>query len=103
MAQYRWVGRYFHISIQIGDQMSVYGISVSHVGSSLIFAIFSVLSAINSGTPIMNTLNDAYPLFRFLGIRPWHDWVIFKVSLQIFNASTCVMMHRVRVGPRIRG
>ncbi|KAF8327231.1 P-loop containing nucleoside triphosphate hydrolase protein [Cantharellus anzutake] len=31
-----------------------------------------------TGTPIVNGLNDAYPLFRFLNIRPWQDWVTFK-------------------------
>jgi hypothetical protein len=28
-------------------------------------------------TPIINGLSDAYPLFRFLQIRPWYDWTEF--------------------------
>lgn len=29
-------------------------------------------------TPIVNTLSDAYGLFRFLRIRPWYDWEEFN-------------------------
>ncbi|KAI0342316.1 hypothetical protein BDW22DRAFT_1395176 [Trametopsis cervina] len=31
-----------------------------------------------TGTPIVNSLGDAYPLFRFLRIRPWYDWNEFN-------------------------
>jgi hypothetical protein len=29
-------------------------------------------------TPIVNALSDAYPLLRFLRIRPWYDWQEFN-------------------------
>ncbi|EGO03554.1 hypothetical protein SERLA73DRAFT_69411 [Serpula lacrymans var. lacrymans S7.3] len=31
-----------------------------------------------TGTPIINGLIDAYPLFRFLKLRPWYDWTEFN-------------------------
>ncbi|KAH7924689.1 hypothetical protein BV22DRAFT_1012721 [Leucogyrophana mollusca] len=31
-----------------------------------------------TGTPIINGLTDAYPLFRFLKFRPWYDWSEFN-------------------------
>ncbi|CAL1709072.1 unnamed protein product [Somion occarium] len=34
-----------------------------------------------TGTPIINTLSDAYGLFRFLKIRPWYDWNHFNAKI----------------------
>ncbi|KAI0089494.1 SNF2 family N-terminal domain-containing protein [Irpex rosettiformis] len=34
-----------------------------------------------TGTPIINTLEDTFPYFRFLKIRPWNDWHTFKTEL----------------------
>ncbi|KAI0047735.1 hypothetical protein FA95DRAFT_1605864 [Auriscalpium vulgare] len=34
-----------------------------------------------TGTPIMNSLTDAYGILRFLRIRPWYDWQQFNVSI----------------------
>ncbi|KAI0313327.1 SNF2 family N-terminal domain-containing protein [Amylostereum chailletii] len=31
-----------------------------------------------TGTPIVNGLADAYPILRFLQIRPWYDWKEFN-------------------------
>ncbi|KAG6335342.1 hypothetical protein ID866_3753 [Astraeus odoratus] len=31
-----------------------------------------------TGTPIVNGLVDAYPLFRFIQLRPWYDWEEFN-------------------------
>ncbi|KAL4073393.1 SNF2 family N-terminal domain-containing protein [Scleroderma citrinum] len=31
-----------------------------------------------TGTPIVNGLVDAYPLFRFIRLRPWYDWDDFN-------------------------
>lgn len=29
-------------------------------------------------TPIYNALEDVYPYFRFLKLRPYYDWEIFR-------------------------
>ncbi|KLO17670.1 hypothetical protein SCHPADRAFT_900413 [Schizopora paradoxa] len=34
-----------------------------------------------TGTPITNSLTDAYPLLRFLQIRPWYDWDEFNAHV----------------------
>ncbi|OCH87359.1 hypothetical protein OBBRIDRAFT_796288 [Obba rivulosa] len=34
-----------------------------------------------TGTPIVNTLSDAYGLIRFLRIRPWYDWDEFNSKI----------------------
>lgn len=33
---------------------------------------------IRGRTPIVNGLVDAYPLFRFIRLRPWYDWDDFN-------------------------
>ncbi|KAI5120898.1 hypothetical protein M0805_002998 [Coniferiporia weirii] len=38
-----------------------------------------------SGTPITNSLGDAYPLIRFLQIRPWYDWEEFNNHITRFE------------------
>lgn len=42
-----------------------------------------------SGTPIINGLQDAYGMFRFLKVRPWYDLKEFQVSASQTNASPC--------------
>ncbi|TFY57616.1 hypothetical protein EVG20_g8474 [Dentipellis fragilis] len=34
-----------------------------------------------TGTPIINSLADAYPMLRFLKIRPWYDWNDFNKQI----------------------
>ncbi|KAH8097049.1 SNF2 family N-terminal domain-containing protein [Cristinia sonorae] len=36
-----------------------------------------------TGTPIINSLSDAYGYIRFLGIRPWYDWTEFNSHIAI--------------------
>lgn len=31
-----------------------------------------------TGTPVTNSLADLFPLFRFLRIKPWHDWTRYR-------------------------
>lgn len=32
-------------------------------------------------TPIINSLADVYGYFRFLKVRPWHDWTEFNIHI----------------------
>ncbi|KAF9028186.1 hypothetical protein BDZ89DRAFT_1066328 [Hymenopellis radicata] len=34
-----------------------------------------------TGTPIINSLADVYGYFRFLKVRPWHDWTEFNIHI----------------------
>ncbi|KAA1473050.1 hypothetical protein DENSPDRAFT_219273 [Dentipellis sp. KUC8613] len=36
-----------------------------------------------TGTPIINSLSDAYPMLRFLKIRPWYDWNEFNTHIAL--------------------
>ncbi|KII91157.1 hypothetical protein PLICRDRAFT_104830 [Plicaturopsis crispa FD-325 SS-3] len=38
-----------------------------------------------TGTPIINSLSDTYPLIRFLRIRPWYDWKDFNTQVAIIE------------------
>ncbi|KAI0790352.1 SNF2 family N-terminal domain-containing protein [Abortiporus biennis] len=38
-----------------------------------------------TGTPIINSLSDAYGLLRFLKIRPWYDWKEFNDRIALLE------------------
>lgn len=40
--------------------------------------VIRIQSLIALRTPIINSLADVYGYFRFLGLRPWHDWTEFN-------------------------
>ncbi|KAH8116128.1 SNF2 family N-terminal domain-containing protein [Phellopilus nigrolimitatus] len=50
-----------------------------------------------TGTPITNGLGDAYPLFRFLRITPWHDWAEYNSHITLFEKkSSSVAVRRLQ-------
>ncbi|KAF1922913.1 uncharacterized protein M421DRAFT_76792 [Didymella exigua CBS 183.55] len=48
------------------------------VGSKAAHDLMAVHRLVMTGTPMMNTIDELYPLIRFLGIPPYHDWSRFN-------------------------
>jgi len=50
-----------------------------------------------TGTPLMNRLDELYPLVRFLRIQPYYEWENFRRTLRAINADDPRAMKQLHV------
>ncbi|KAI1297087.1 hypothetical protein F5Y03DRAFT_370029 [Xylaria venustula] len=50
-----------------------------------------------TGTPLMNRLDELYPLIRFLRIKPYHEWDSFKRNLTAVKGGEKTALNQLHV------